>query len=80
MDRLKSLGFEVELRKVGTQECNGTEIPHPPVILASKGNDPKKMNLCVYGHLDVQPAKRVSLSRHPNNNDYYNFLPSISFC
>jgi len=29
----------------------------PPVIFGKYGNDPKKKTLCVYGHLDVQPAK-----------------------
>jgi acetylornithine deacetylase/succinyl-diaminopimelate desuccinylase-like protein len=58
-DKLKALGFETELRKVGTKECNGTEIPHPPAILATKGNDPKKKTLLIYGHLDVQPANKV---------------------
>ena len=32
-------------------------IPLPPILLASLGNDPKKKTLCIYGHLDVQPAK-----------------------
>jgi len=37
---------------------DGSVIPLPPIILASLGNDPKKETLCVYGHLDVQPAKK----------------------
>ena len=32
-------------------------IPLPPILLASLGNDPNKKTLCIYGHLDVQPAK-----------------------
>ena len=35
---------------------NGSKQPLPPAILASLGNDPSKPTLCVYGHLDVQPA------------------------
>ena len=37
---------------------DGKVIPLPPIILASLGNDPAKETLCVYGHLDVQPAKK----------------------
>ena len=33
------------------------KIPLPPILLATLGSDPKKKTLCVYGHLDVQPAK-----------------------
>ena len=35
---------------------DNTKIPLPPIILASIGNDPNKPTICVYGHLDVQPA------------------------
>lgn len=28
----------------------------PPVILGSLGSDPSKPTVCVYGHIDVQPA------------------------
>ena len=35
---------------------NGDEIPSPPILLASLGDDPNKSTLCIYGHLDVQPA------------------------
>jgi Cys-Gly metallodipeptidase DUG1 len=57
--RLKTLGFETTIRDVGTQELEGKTIPLPPVILASRGNDPNKNTLLIYGHLDVQPAKLV---------------------
>jgi nonspecific dipeptidase len=30
----------------------------PPVILGSLGNDPEKPVVCIYGHLDVQPAAK----------------------
>lgn len=29
----------------------------PPIILGSLGSDPAKKTLCIYGHLDVQPAR-----------------------
>jgi len=51
------LGCEVELVELGEETLpNGDKLPLPPVLLASLGNDPKKSTLCVYGHLDVQPA------------------------
>lgn len=37
---------------------DGTTLKLPPVILASLGDDQRKPTLCVYGHLDVQPANR----------------------
>lgn len=37
---------------------DGSTLKLPPVILACLGNDPKKPTLCIYGHLDVQPANR----------------------
>lgn len=32
-------------------------IPLPPIILGHYGSDPAKKTVCIYGHLDVQPAK-----------------------
>lgn len=55
--RLKSLDATVELRDVGTQELpGGKKIPLPPVLFATLGSDKKKKTVCIYGHLDVQPA------------------------
>ncbi|CAK8695394.1 unnamed protein product [Clavelina lepadiformis] len=57
-DELRKLGATAELVDVGKQTMpDGQVIPLPPIILATLGNDPKKKTLCVYGHLDVQPAK-----------------------
>lgn len=33
------------------------DLPLPPILLGSFGKDPKKKTVCVYGHLDVQPAE-----------------------
>jgi len=53
----EQLGCTVELRDLGDETLpNGSKQPLPPAILASLGNDPSKPTLCVYGHLDVQPA------------------------
>jgi len=51
------LGAKCELVDVGMQKLHdGKEIPLPNVILGQLGDDPKKKTICVYGHLDVQPA------------------------
>lgn len=56
-ERLRKLGVEVALKDIGTQELpDGRVIPLPPVIFGSLGKDPKKKTICLYGHLDVQPA------------------------
>lgn len=58
-DKLESLnGVHLELVDVGEQEMpEGDKIPLPPVILGYLGQDPAKKTVCIYGHLDVQPAK-----------------------
>jgi len=57
--RLKALGATVELCDVGSQKLDdGRTLKLPPVILGSLGKDPKKPTLCIYGHLDVQPAAK----------------------
>ncbi|XP_050295841.1 cytosolic non-specific dipeptidase-like [Anthonomus grandis grandis] len=55
--RLEALGATVELRDIGKQTLpDGSQIPLPPVLLGSLGNDLKKKTVLIYGHLDVQPA------------------------
>lgn len=55
--RLEELGSTVELADVGIQTLpDGTTLPLPPILLGQLGKDPKKKTICVYGHLDVQPA------------------------
>lgn len=56
-NRFKQLGASTELADLGMQKLpNGREIPLPPALLGSLGNDPKKKTVLIYGHLDVQPA------------------------
>ncbi|XP_013195460.1 cytosolic non-specific dipeptidase [Amyelois transitella] len=55
-DKLKEVGAKTELRDVGFQTIDGKEIKLPPVLVGSLGNDTKKNTICIYGHLDVQPA------------------------
>lgn len=65
VSKLKVLNFTHEIRDVGMQKMeDGSSIPLPPVIFATLGNDPAKKTLMIYGHLDVQPAKMVSLECH----------------
>ncbi|CAB1421586.1 unnamed protein product, partial [Pleuronectes platessa] len=57
-EEIKRLGGEVEMVDMGKQTLpSGKEIPLPPVILGHLGSDPGKKTVCIYGHLDVQPAK-----------------------
>ncbi|XP_060680288.1 cytosolic non-specific dipeptidase-like isoform X1 [Hemiscyllium ocellatum] len=55
---IEKLGGSVELVDIGQQTLpDGSKIPLPPILLATLGNDPKKKTVCIYGHLDVQPAQ-----------------------
>ncbi|EPY78610.1 cytosolic non-specific dipeptidase isoform 1 [Camelus ferus] len=54
---LRQLGGSVELVDIGNQKLpDGSEIPLPPILLGKLGSDPQKKTVCIYGHLDVQPA------------------------
>lgn len=56
-ERLEKLGTKCEVKDVGMQTLpDGKQIPLPPVLFGQLGTDPAKKTLCVYGHLDVQPA------------------------
>uniref|UniRef100_A0A8D2ZUV3 Cytosolic non-specific dipeptidase n=1 Tax=Scophthalmus maximus TaxID=52904 RepID=A0A8D2ZUV3_SCOMX len=54
---IEKLGGTVEMVDIGMQTLpSGEEIPLPPIILGRLGSDPGKKTVCIYGHLDVQPA------------------------
>ncbi|XP_056142223.1 cytosolic non-specific dipeptidase [Lampris incognitus] len=56
--KLRSLGGNVELVDIGEQELlDGQTLALPKVVTAQFGNDPDKTTVCIYGHVDVQPAK-----------------------
>ncbi|XP_046970665.1 cytosolic non-specific dipeptidase [Vanessa cardui] len=55
-DKLKEVGASTELRDIGYQTIDDKQIKLPPVLIGSLGNDTTKNTICVYGHLDVQPA------------------------
>ena len=38
------------------QTLNGQQIPLPPILVGTYGQDPAKKTVLVYGHYDVQPA------------------------
>ena len=50
-DLFGSIGFEVEVVKTDLH----------PIILASRGGDPKWPHVIIYGHYDVQPADPLNL-------------------
>jgi nonspecific dipeptidase len=54
-DHIEKLGGKTTLlnNPVGTEEK-----PLPPILLGEFSADPSKKTVCVYGHLDVQPAKK----------------------
>ncbi|XP_035429656.2 cytosolic non-specific dipeptidase [Spodoptera frugiperda] len=54
--KLKEVGATTELRDVGYQTIAGEQVKLPPVLVGVLGNDSKKNTICIYGHLDVQPA------------------------
>ena len=58
-EELVKLGAQTTLRDIGLQKVQDVEIPLPPILLAELGNDPSKKTICIYGHLDVQPAALV---------------------
>lgn len=54
---IEDLGGSVEKCDVGMQTlADGSQIPLPNVLLGKLGTDKSKKTVCVYGHLDVQPA------------------------
>ncbi|GAA5843892.1 hypothetical protein JCM3766R1_005955 [Sporobolomyces carnicolor] len=53
---LVKLGAEVKPVNLGKQTLDGQEVDLPPVLLGKYGSDPKKKNILIYGHYDVQPA------------------------
>ncbi|KAI1885530.1 hypothetical protein AGOR_G00204730, partial [Albula goreensis] len=58
-EKLKAMGGTVELVDIGLQDLpSGETIPLPKVVAAQFGSDPTKHTVCVYGHVDVQPAKK----------------------
>jgi nonspecific dipeptidase len=56
---MDKLGIQNETRDLGQQILrDGSSIQLPPAILGKLGSDPSKKTVGIYGHLDVQPAKK----------------------
>ncbi|KAJ8005383.1 hypothetical protein DPEC_G00146050 [Dallia pectoralis] len=54
---IQKMGGKVELADSGTHQLpSGETVSLPPVILGEFTKDPEKATLCIYGHVDVQPA------------------------
>lgn len=53
---IERLGGKVDL--IDNPAATDTH-PLPPILLGEFAVDPKKKTVCVYGHLDVQPAKQA---------------------
>jgi nonspecific dipeptidase len=57
---VEKLGGSGTLNDVGTQTMpSGEVLPLPPILTATFGADPAKRTVVLYGHLDVQPAKKA---------------------
>ncbi|XP_046390572.1 cytosolic non-specific dipeptidase [Ischnura elegans] len=58
--KLEALGAEIEMCDVNDPKNPPKDEKSrlPPVILGVLGKDPAKKTVCVYGHLDVQPARK----------------------
>jgi Cys-Gly metallodipeptidase DUG1 len=54
---LSALGADVETRALGKQP-HKEHLELPPVVVARYGNDMHKRTILVYGHYDVQPARK----------------------
>ncbi|KAG7469951.1 hypothetical protein MATL_G00134310 [Megalops atlanticus] len=58
-EKMRKMGGKVEMVDIGLQELpSGKTIPLPKVVTAQFGSDPGKHTVCIYGHVDVQPAKK----------------------
>jgi len=58
---IEELGGTTQVADLGMQTLeDGTQLPLPPTLLGRIGDEPQKKTVLIYGHLDVQPAKKVS--------------------
>ncbi|CAJ0567115.1 unnamed protein product, partial [Mesorhabditis spiculigera] len=59
MAYLSKQGAKCWLEELGEQTLHdGKKLPLPPCLLGELGHDPKKKTVLLYGHLDVQPARK----------------------
>ncbi|KAH7968860.1 hypothetical protein HPB52_011971 [Rhipicephalus sanguineus] len=56
---LQEQGVHITEAPLGDQQLqDGSKVPLPPLLLATTGQEAAKKTLCVYGHLDVYPARK----------------------
>lgn len=56
---MEAEGVHVELQPLGDQTLqDGRVVAFPPLLLGGVGDDHNKRTVCMYAHLDVQPASR----------------------
>lgn len=56
---MEAEGVRVDMQPLGDQTLeDGTALPFPPLLLGSLGEDPSKKTVCMYAHVDVQPASK----------------------
>ncbi|KAL1423774.1 hypothetical protein MTO96_020833 [Rhipicephalus appendiculatus] len=56
---LQQQGVLVTEAPLGDQQLpDGSKVPLPPLLLATTGQEAAKKTLCIYGHLDVYPARK----------------------
>lgn len=48
----------LQLYFIYPQLSNGEMLQLPPVVVGTLGKDLNKLTVCIYGHADVQPAKK----------------------
>jgi len=60
-DWIVKLGGTVNFKAnpIYEDDCGDVKVVNPPILLGTFGNDPAKRTVCVYGHLDVQPARLI---------------------
>ncbi|XP_062842144.1 beta-Ala-His dipeptidase [Trichomycterus rosablanca] len=58
-EKLRRMGGVVISKDIGNQTLpDGSVVDLPKVVTARFGEDLNKLTVCVYGHVDVQPARR----------------------
>ncbi|KAG5637215.1 hypothetical protein H0H81_005378 [Sphagnurus paluster] len=58
-EQLTAVGVETKLVDLGDQTLpDGGKLKLPPALLGRIGSDPKKKTVLLYGHFDVQPARK----------------------
>lgn len=60
---LKKLNVDTKKVPLGKHTLDGQELELPPAILGTLGTDKNKKTILIYGHFDVQPVCRPSVTK-----------------